>query len=164
MKEADRKESRHLLKERGATRLSIVEHALLGHLVTDAWARNNQKRPIKTSAATYIDRVGLKGVSESTIRRAFEKLETEGLISIHRVKRPVEYTVHVEPMREWETNQEMKEAKREKLREDKRTAAAHTRQRKAEESNKAQDALSTLIAYAVCSGALPESVFETATA
>jgi DNA-binding MarR family transcriptional regulator len=107
-----RTEARHLLKQKATTRLNVVDVSLLHHLITAVFlgrgeASKNQdlaSRPANIGVQTLAAKCGLR--TEKAVCQHLRKLEGEKLITIspnpENRNRHV-YTVHLEPMLEWES-------------------------------------------------------------
>jgi hypothetical protein len=105
-------EARHLIKQKATTRLKVVDVSLLHHLITAVFlgkgevAKNQDlaSRPANIGVQTLAAKCGLK--TEKAVCQHLHKLEGEKLITIspnpaNQTKHV--YTVHLEPMVEWES-------------------------------------------------------------
>ncbi len=105
-------EARNLIKQKATTRLKVVDVALLHHLINavflgqDEGAKNLDlaSRPANISIQTLAAKCGLK--TEKAVCQHLRKLEAEKLITISpspQNQNKHVYTVHLEPMLEWES-------------------------------------------------------------
>lgn len=105
-------EARKLLKQKATTRLKVVDVSLLNHLISAVFlgqgeAAKNQdlaSRPANISVQTLAARCGLR--TEKAVCQHLRKLETEKLITIGpnpQNQNKHVYTIHLEPMLEWES-------------------------------------------------------------
>lgn len=105
-------EARKLIKQKATTRLKVVDVSLLHHLINavflgrgeDAQNHDVASRPANISIQTLAAKCGLK--TEKAVCQHLRKLEAEKLITVspnpQNLSKHV-YTVHLEPMMEWES-------------------------------------------------------------
>ena len=105
-------EARKLIKLKATTRLKVVDVSLLHHLINAVFlgpgegAKNYDvaSRPANTSIQTLAAKCGLK--TEKAVCQHLRKLEAEKLITVSpnpQNQNKHVYTVHLEPMIEWES-------------------------------------------------------------
>jgi hypothetical protein len=105
-------EARKLIKQKATTRLKIVDVSLLHHLINAVFlgqgegAKNQdlESRSANIGVQTLAAKCGLK--TEKTVCQHLRKLEAEKLITISanpQNQNKHVYTVHLEPMVEWES-------------------------------------------------------------
>lgn len=105
-------EARKLMKQKATTRLKVVDVSLLHHLIgavflgTGEAAKNLDlaSRPASISIQTLAAKCGLK--TEKAVCQHLRKLEAEKLITVSpnpQNQNKHVYTVHLEPMLEWES-------------------------------------------------------------
>lgn len=105
-------EARNLIKQKAATRLKVVDVSLLHHLINAVFLGRGEgalnqdlsSRQANIGIQTLAAKCGLR--TEKTICQHLHKLEGEKLITIS--PNPLNqnkhvYTVHLEPMLEWES-------------------------------------------------------------
>ncbi len=107
-----RSEARNLIKQKASTHLKVVDVSLLHHLISavflgqgdDAKKRDLSSKPANIGVQTLAAKCGLK--TEKAVCKHLHKLEGEKLITIspnpENLNRNM-YTVHLEPMLEWES-------------------------------------------------------------
>lgn len=105
-------EARKLLKQKATTRLKVVDVSLVHHLINAVFlgqgegAKNQDlaSRPANIGVQTLAAKCGLK--TEKAVCQHLRKLEAEKLITSspnpQNLNKHV-YTVHLEPMLEWES-------------------------------------------------------------
>jgi len=105
-------EGRKLMRQKATTRLKVVDVSVLHHLINAVFlgqgegAKNQDlaSRPATISIQTLAAKCGLK--TEKTVCQHLRRLESEKLITIspnpQNMNKHV-YTVHLEPMLEWES-------------------------------------------------------------
>jgi hypothetical protein len=105
-------EARNLIKQKATTRLKALDVSLLHHLISavflgqgeGAKKRDLASQPAQISIQTLAAKCGLK--TEKTICQHLRKLEAEKLITVSpnpQNQNKHVYTVHLEPMLEWES-------------------------------------------------------------
>lgn len=105
-------EARKLIKQKATTRLKAIDVSLLHHLINAVFlgqgegAKNHDvaSRPANISIQTLAAKSGLK--TEKTVCQHLRKLEAEKLITVSpnpQNHNKNVYTVHLEPMHEWES-------------------------------------------------------------
>ncbi len=107
-----RSEARNLIKQKASTHLKVVDVSLLHHLISavflgqgdDAKKRDLSSKPANIGVQTLAAKCGLK--TEKAVCKHLHKLEVAKLITISpnpENQNKHVYTVHLEPMLEWES-------------------------------------------------------------
>jgi len=105
-------EARKLIKQKATTRLKVIDVSLLHHLINAVFlgqgegAQNHDvaSRPANISVQSLAAKCGLK--TEKAVCQHLRKLEAENLITVSpnpQNHNKHVYTVHLEPMLEWES-------------------------------------------------------------
>jgi len=140
-------EARNLIKQKATTRLKPIDVALLHHLINAIFLGQGQSslnkdiasRPANISVQTLAAKCGLK--TEKAVCAHLRKLEAEGLITKspnpENLTRNV-YTVHLEPMQEWDSAATVAARKRKARLEARRVRERESYARRKLESDTAQ--------------------------